>query len=265
MHFILGCAAAIALSFTTSEVVAAFGQRDASFSWNKIWLLTAQLVMVHVILSIVGLLICRDVAVRLSRGNGIGFKEARTFFTARITHVLLAPLIPVAACLVLAACHWASGGLTWLPAVGNTIHVAMSSVILLLMAVLSVITVVAWPLMLAVQSVEQCDCFDGLSRGFNFLLTKPMRFTGLMLSFALAGLMPLAIADAVLGHAFYSSLRVLFGGIGICMFFVWTMTAFLHLRREIDAIETDEVHFDQEKAWEPVPLSGKMAHPVAER
>jgi hypothetical protein len=274
IHLLIGCCAAFVLMLAMSGIDGLFGVNlnqvrpqleTGSVDFKTVSWIVCQLLMAHVILSLFGSLVCRDIAVRRSRSQGQSLLESVEFSKSRVTQFLMAPMIPGIACLLLAGCHWASRILAWVPIMGDTLHTLLATILSFFIAVLMLLTVVSWPLMLAAQCVEQSDCFDGLSRSFNLVLTEPVRFIVLLSTYLVVGAGPLIALNLLISTLAGPVATVFLAGLGIAGFFAWTTVAFLHLRLQIDAIESDEIYFSEPTVWAPVPLSGKVAHPIPER
>ncbi len=176
------------------------------------------------------------------------------------------------------------GGMVWVAAsllvLGDVAHLAanipllgtaLSILLWLPQALLRVfaglslaMTFVAWPLMCAAVATEGGDCFDATSRGLNFLLSRPLAalawlLTGNLLCVAVAAV-GIATVQAV-GGSSPGWPMLLAHAAGLAVWCSWSVLAFVRLRYQIDAIETDEiVSADPPQHPADIPLVGRAAY-----
>lgn len=131
-----------------------------------------------VVICIAGGAICRIAALKFARGEKPGITNALRFSLSKFPSFFAAPLAPVAIMVVLSVCIIALGLLGNIPYAGEII-VAIFSCLALLLAVLITIviigTVAGFSLMFPALAFDGLDCFDSISRSFNYVYSKPWR------------------------------------------------------------------------------------------
>ncbi len=242
-----------------SSVTAQLALQLSALGWNLL------------VCAVFGSAICRSVAVRLSSDRTPDWREVFQFTLPRTLQSWLAPFLPLAICYVLILVRYLCGGLTWLPWVGAAVYAALWWAITALVCILLVLTAVGWPLMFAAQATELSDCFDGVSRAVNFVLTRPFHYLAALASVLMIGFLPaqlgkfvgMLLLDGNVVAAWPEAvITVLCAGPATAVFFTWATLTFLELRHQIDATEVDEVYVPGGERTEPVPLVGRSAHPV---
>lgn len=205
------------------------------------------------VLTVCGAFICRRTALQIA---DLPEPVSRTlgFLKKRIIGVCVAPLLPLTLVGLVRAFGWLCSGYIEMACIGFS-------------TIAFIVVALAYPLMLAGQCVEGTDCFDGLSRGLNFVLTAPIRYVTKLIAVAAICLVPVLLVRWSLVHIETpSGIVKLFlfplQTSALAAFFSWATVTFVHLREAIDATEINEVYVPNHVALEPIPLSGKVAHPV---
>ncbi|MBN1795947.1 MAG: hypothetical protein JW804_04680 [Sedimentisphaerales bacterium] len=131
-----------------------------------------------VIICIAGGAICRIAALKFTKGEKPGITNALRYSLSKFVSFLAAPLAPIAITAVLSACIIVLGLLGNIPYAGEII-VALGSILALLVGVLIAIviigTVSGFGLMFPALAYDGLDCFDSISRSFNYIFSRPWR------------------------------------------------------------------------------------------
>lgn len=145
-------------------------------TWGRIASIWSRFLWAAIVWSLFGGAIARLAAVEFARDQRGELLQSLQFAGRRFLSFFAAPLLPIAAVLLI----WgmaAFGGLVGrVPVVGEWLAAAAWGVALCLglIAVLIVIaTVAGWPLMIAAIAAENSDAFDGFSRSFSYLFSRP--------------------------------------------------------------------------------------------
>lgn len=148
-------------------------------TWNDRANATQRLLWGLMVWSIFGGAIGRMAAVQFARdqqvrlGSGLGF-AFRNFF-----NYLYAPLLPLLGMAVLWVICLGLGVLGRIPG-GGPIIVGLIWVVVLacgfVMTVILIGVTCGWPIMFATINVEATDGFDALSRGFHYVLERPLHY-----------------------------------------------------------------------------------------
>ncbi len=126
--------------------------------------------------SLFGLALCRLAAIQVARDESGSFRRATQYGVTRWKYAVAAPLIPLAAamivlfgvmCLVVPS-HLPLIGHVWLYAASPALLAGGCAVIVLLLT-----AALGWPLMIAAIAVDDCDGFGGLSRAYSFCTGRP--------------------------------------------------------------------------------------------
>ena len=140
--------------------------------------------------AVFGSFICRDLTITLATERSPSLREVFRFTIPRTLHFWLAPMIAVAIAVLLQGIASVASLLASVPVVGSPIGTGVSAIVFWLCCLVLGLTAFAWPLMIAVQSIEGCDCFDGFSRGLNFVLSRPVSFALMLVSLVVFGIGP---------------------------------------------------------------------------
>ena len=250
LWLILACAP---ISLCCATIAICLIAPAALFSGSDWGFLSITVPWCFLVLSACGAFIARRTAIRIAEIPEF-VAGTLTFLRPRFIGLCLAPLLalPIAGSILL---------LGWL--CSGTIETVCSALTTLILAML----LLAWPLMVAGQCVEGTDCFDGFSRGLNFVLSAPIRYLTMLTPLALLCPGFVALVNwflAQLGLETLTTTLILFPLLAFTTsaFFTWAVVTFVHLREAIDATETDEVFVPTNETPEPIPLSGKVAHPT---
>lgn len=237
-------------------------------SWAESLRMAGRLIAICLLVGFFGSAACRCVAHRFAKGHGPAFRELVRFGLCRTLPVtgalLLCPLVFAA----LSGLRMLFEAVAVIPVVGEyllPVGQVMGAGLVLIGSGLVLLSAVAWPLMVAGQSVEPMDAFDGLSRAFHFVLSAPARFA-VQLLVCLLSFVALASIWGVLqvsaSGPFYRAAGLFVSAASTAAFFGWSTVSFLQLRERVDAIEADELHDAPVStvALEEIPLAGKAAH-----
>jgi len=146
-------------------------------SWSNLAFAWTQLLWALIVWSFVGGALCRMNALQFATRKRIGVAAALKFSRRQLIGYLVAPFLPLSAVLILQSFNWLLGCLAGLAPSAGSIALGVGWVVVLftgfLMAMLTVVIAVGWPLMIAAISTEDSDGFDGLSRAFGYLFDRP--------------------------------------------------------------------------------------------
>ena len=241
-----------------------------------------------VVWSVFGLAICRLAAIQFARDEAGSFRQATQFGVSRWRRAVSAPLIPLAAAMIVVLPVLVMAWLGRLPFVGTTWLVLASPALLVcgfLIAVLLLAAAVGWPLMIAAIAVDDCDGFGGLSRSFSLWTGRPAyaawcavvaaafasvlhSLVSLALGWTLA--ITLSIATSVAGSDWSAETLIacctllvqgLLASFGISLFWTSVTIIYLLLRQSIDKMPLDRLApSDQERPpRDPLPVVGMPA------
>ena len=133
-----------------------------------------------VVICVAGGAICRISALQFARGEKPGISEALRYSTRKFVSFLAAPLAPIAIAACLGLCIFLLGLLGNIPYAGEII-VAMLVFLALAVGILITIvligTVAGFNLMFPALAYDGLDCFDAISRSFNYVYSKPWRMS----------------------------------------------------------------------------------------
>ena len=166
-------------------------------SWADVAWLWTRLLFRLAVWSLLGGAIARIAAVQFARREGLTARSALAFSARRFGATMGAPLLP----LLFIGCFWllcAAGGLiARIPGVGEVIVGALWFLPLLIgiaLAVMLLVIALGWPLMVATISTEGTDAFDGLSRGYDYVLNRTWYALWLLLLTVVYGTIVIAFA-----------------------------------------------------------------------
>lgn len=145
-------------------------------SWSQTAYLWTRWLWALAVWSVFGGAIARLAALEIARDERGGLVASLGFAMRRFLSLFSAPLLPAAGILLLLAVCAVAGLLGRIAYAGPWI-VAVAWGIFLLVAFLIVLIAVAlavgWPLMVAAVAAENSDAFDGFSRAFSYLFSRP--------------------------------------------------------------------------------------------
>jgi len=149
------------------------------------------------VFAVAGGAICRIAALQFAQGEKPGLTEAVRFGMTRFPSFLAAPLIPAAIILGAGVFIFVLGLLGNIPRLGEIIvglSVAIAFVAGAFMALMAIGTIAGFTLMFPAIAYDGLDCYDAISRSFNYIYARPWRM------------------------GFYSALATIYGS--ICYIFV---------------------------------------------
>ncbi|VAX37866.1 hypothetical protein MNBD_PLANCTO02-2608 [hydrothermal vent metagenome] len=156
---------------------------DVTFSVTQIfWALT--------IWAIFGGAICRMTALRFARDERISMKRALQFSSRRFLSYFSAPLLPLSGVVCMWLLLFIAGWIGNIPAVGSVVvgvFYGLAFLIALGIGLILLGVTCGWSLMQATISVEDSDAFDGFSRSFSYVFSKPWHFIWYLLVALLFG------------------------------------------------------------------------------
>lgn len=130
------------------------------------------------IICIAGGAICRISALQFALGEKPGISEAIRYSYRKFASFVAAPLAPVGVSLFLGLCIFLIGLLGNIPRVGE-ILVAVGIVLSLVCGTLITIVLIgaigSFNLMFPALAYDGLDCFDAISRSFNYVYSRPWR------------------------------------------------------------------------------------------
>ncbi|MFA5422824.1 MAG: hypothetical protein WC374_03100 [Phycisphaerae bacterium] len=131
-----------------------------------------------VIICITGGAICRISALQFALGEKPGITEALKYSTRKFVSFLAAPLAPVAISMVLGFFILLLGLFAYIPYAGEILVAVFFIFALILGIVITIVlilTAAGFNLMFPALAYDGLDCFDAISRSFNYVYTRPWR------------------------------------------------------------------------------------------
>ena len=148
--------------------------RETTGSWT--WLQPLlRFVWILVVSSLAGGVLVRRAGMEFAKEDSVGLLATIRFVMNRCVDYLSAPTLPLAAVWFLGLLLWCTGLLIRaIPDAAYLVSAAWGCALIIgiVMAVLSIAVFLAWPMMIAAVSINGGDGFDGLSRGFGFVLDR---------------------------------------------------------------------------------------------
>lgn len=253
---------------------------------------TTQRLMAHLrfalalaVWSLFGVAICRLAAIQFARDEVGSFRQATQWAVTRWRHSVSAPLVPLAASILVMLGVWTLVLPSHLPFVGNVwllvaapaLLAGGSAVVVLLLA-----AVLGWPLMIAAIAVDDCDGFGALSRSYSFWTGRPFHAIGFALVAALIEACILTVAslffDAAIAMVHFGAVlatsdveqlatiiracknvaNILLGTFEISLFWTSATIIYLLLRQAVDQRPFDQIVPDDSErpARNPLPVVG---------
>lgn len=148
------------------------GQR---FRWGRTSLRMLELLWTWAVWAVWGTLICRLAALDFL-GRDTGWGEAWRYCRSRFVSAFAAPLLPLIGIIGLWIPCVVAGGLTRIVGLGEPLVAAFWPIVWMCGGGLTLMLfglTICWPLMIATVSIEGTDAFDGLSRSYNYLFSRP--------------------------------------------------------------------------------------------
>ena len=145
---------------------------EAADAWLRLlWLL--------MVWAVFGGALTRMAAVEFARDTKISMVSALRFSTSRFFSYLSAPLLPIIGIGVLWLVGLVGGLIGRIPQIGGVLVGALWFLPLMLgfvMVLILIGLVAGWPLMYAGISTEGSDAFDGFSRSYSFVFSRPWHY-----------------------------------------------------------------------------------------
>jgi len=145
-------------------------------SWSQTAYLWTRLLWALALWSVFGGAIARLAALEIARDERGGLVASLQFAVRRFLSLFSAPLLPAAGILLLLSICAFGGFLgriayagPWIVAITWGIYLLLAFLILLIAVALAI----GWPLMIAAVACENSDSFDGFSRAFSYLYSRP--------------------------------------------------------------------------------------------
>lgn len=235
--------------------------------------------------SLFGVALCRLAAIQFARDEVGSFRQATQFAVTRWRHSVSAPVVPLAAAILVMLGIWTLVLPSHLPFVGNVwLRVASpvllaggSAVIVLLLA-----AALGWPLMIAAIAVDDCDGFGALSRSYSFWTGRPFHAIGFALVAALIEAIILTVASlffdaaiamvhfgavlatsdveqlATIIRACHTVTNMLLSTFEISLFWTSATIVYLLLRQAVDQKPFDQIAPDDSErpVRNPLPVVG---------
>lgn len=267
------------------------------FRWGATTIQAVELLWYWAVWSVLGTLICRLTALDFM-GRDVGWGEAWKYCRSRILSAFASPLLP----MIGVAGFWLpcviGGWITRIPTAGPPV-VAFGWLLLWVcgaaLALLLMGLTLCWPMMIATVGVEGTDAFDGLSRSYNYLFSRPwyvLWMTMIMLgiggcamfgvrwlvgqaeSLAMVSLASgapdraleqfrdfdsMTTATGYLLRGSHSMLRLGIHAFAHSYFWVAVTVIFLLLRKSVDSTPLDHLSEDRQRKAGELPLAGMAA------
>ena len=131
-----------------------------------------------VVICVAGGAICRISALQFARGEKPGISEALRYSTRKFVSFLAAPLAPIGIAACLGFCVFLLGLLGNIPYAGEIIVALLVILALAAGIVITIVligTVAGFNLMFPSLAYDGLDCFDAISRSFNYVYSRPWR------------------------------------------------------------------------------------------
>ncbi len=166
---------------------------DITFSVTQVfWALT--------IWAIFGGAICRMTALRFARDERMSMKRALQFSSRRFLSYFSAPLLPLSGVVCMWLLLFIAGSIGNISAIGSVVVGIFYGLALLIALGIGLILLgvaCGWSLMQATISVEDSDAFDGFSRSFSYVFSKPWHFIWYLLVALLFGGIAVEVVSVV--------------------------------------------------------------------
>lgn len=130
------------------------------------------------VIALAGGAICRISALQFAKGEKPGITEALRFSSKKFWSFLTTPLLPFAIIIVAFICIFLLGLIGNIPAVGELMMGLFTPLALIAGALITIIligTAAGFNLMFPAIAYDGSDCFDAISRSFNYVYSRPWR------------------------------------------------------------------------------------------
>ncbi len=198
-----------------------------------------------VVIAFAGGAICRMAALQFAQGEKPGFAESLNFGFKNFKDFFFAPLVPFLIIAALGLIIFVPGLLGNIPYLGEIIIGLQMPLALLAGSVMVLVTIGAFAgfiLMFPAVAFEKCDCFDAISRAFNYLYTRPFR------------LISYSVIAAFFGSICYTFLR----------FFVYLLMYITRLFLSFAIFTESKSGVDKIEAIWPEPTFLRLIQPLSE-
>jgi len=131
-----------------------------------------------VVVCVAGGAICRISALQFAHGEKPGISEALKYSTKKFVSFLAAPLAPIAISIVLGFCIFLLGLFVYIPYAGEILVALFFALALIIGIVITIVLILAgagFNLMFPALAYDGLDCFDAISRSFNYVYSRPWR------------------------------------------------------------------------------------------
>jgi hypothetical protein len=131
-----------------------------------------------VVICVAGGAICRISALQFAHGEKPGISEALRYSTKKFVSFLAAPLAPIAISICLGLCIFLLGLLGNIPYAGEIIVAILFALALITGIVITIVLILTgagFNLMFPALAYDGLDCFDAISRSFNYVYSRPWR------------------------------------------------------------------------------------------
>jgi len=193
----------------------------------------------HAAFSVAGGAICRTAALQFARGEKPGLTEAMRFGLRKFPSLFAAPLVPVATIIAVGLSIVLLGFIGNIPLAGQITVGALLLLALIagaFIAFVSIGTAAGFSLMFPSIAFDELDCYDAVSRAFNYVYVRPWQM------------------------GFYTAIAAVYGS--ICYLFVrlfaflliWVTRGFIEVGIWVEA---DTGLSKLENIW-PVPRPGSL-------
>jgi len=148
-------------------------------TWGKVAYAWTRLLWAIVVWSLFAGALTRMAAVQFARNESVGLAPAIQFSGGKFLSYVSAPLLPVGGIILCWLACLVAGLIGRIPAIGDTVVGFLGFIPLLfglLMALLLLGVAAGWPLMLATVSTEGTDAFDGFSRSYGYVYSRPWQY-----------------------------------------------------------------------------------------
>lgn len=148
---------------------------ESKFHWKSSSIQLGELLWTWFVWAVVGTILCRLTALDFM-GRDVGWGEAWRYCRKRVVSAFASPLLP----MIGVAAFWlpcvVAGWISRIPGLGEPFVAGSWFFLSLCGGVLALVLMgltLCWPLMIATIGVEGTDAFDGLSRSYNYLFSRP--------------------------------------------------------------------------------------------
>ncbi len=131
-----------------------------------------------IFICVAGGAICRISALQFAHGEKPGISEALRYSTKKFVSFLAAPLAPIAISICLGLCIFLLGLLGNIPYAGEIIVAILFALALITGIVITIVLILTgagFNLMFPALAYDGLDCFDAISRSFNYVYSRPWR------------------------------------------------------------------------------------------